>query len=158
MQTMSDKLRPLLEQAPSDASTILVTEGEVELEIQLEKAGSLAGELRMLRMEFPEDKSVSFADFQERCEALCQKTSYLPEELRIMEEDQAGEMLLIRSGPPASTPAGSEFFELQIRKRGWLQLSRLTADENGNRQDASVPLTKQVICRFADDLQELFSG
>lgn len=81
------------------------------------------------------------------------RTTYLMEQVAVIEVDGAGGSALLRSAPPDRRGEARAYYEVVLRRSGVLTLTRYRY-HNGDKTRTEVPcrLTREVFERLVDDL------
>jgi hypothetical protein len=81
------------------------------------------------------------------------RLTYLMEPLVVLEHDQLGGEVELRSQPPTARSAQRSYYEARLSRQGTLRLSRVAFDEaTRQRRPISCQMTIEVLERLADDL------
>jgi hypothetical protein len=93
-----------------------------DLEIEEVEKDRLSSKVRKIRAQGKASKD--FEQLVEKGKELAEKIRYLDEDLRIVETDQAHDVVILRSDEPQSSPDELEYFQLEVHKEGKTQLER----------------------------------
>jgi len=94
-------------------------------------------------------------DLKAWADRIASRVTYLMEPLVVIEHDEVGGEVELRSQAP--TPRGDRrsYFELRLNRHGTMTLSRIAVDETSRRrQPTTCQLTREVLERLTDDLVE----
>ncbi len=90
-------------------------------------------------------------------ENLCQRVTYLLENIGPLECDEESNQVLLRSTPPDKKPEATKFYEmiLHAQEDGTLSLRRFQS-QNGQagRKQVDIQTTCEVLCKLVGDLVE----
>ncbi len=88
---------------------------------------------------------------------LCQRITYLLENIGPLECDEEGKQVLLRSNPPDKKPDATKFYEIILHAQadGTLSLRRFRF-QNGQegRTQVEIQTTCEVLCKLVGDLVE----
>jgi len=92
------------------------------------------------------------AELKRISHTLAGRLTYLLEPIQVLEADGQQRLVLLRSQPPQQQPAGTSYYELRVRKDGWL-LCRFRKDRS-QPQRVRIPceVTREVFARLVHDL------
>jgi hypothetical protein len=98
-------------------------------------------------------RQYSPTELQSIADWICRQVRYLVEPLRVIETDEEGTQLQIRSDPPTRHPQASVYFEAVVDSSG-VALRRYSAPPGTPRQVIAMQLTREVLGRLVGDLAE----
>jgi hypothetical protein len=90
--------------------------------------------------------------------ALISRLTYLLEPISITEADSDSAAVQLRSSPPHKDDDGTSYYELLVRRGGAISLRRYLARKGQLRERIPAELTRQVLCRLADDFVAAAGG
>ena len=123
------------------------------VEIDFTAVDSLGCAFRELRLSADELKNVPFETLKTWADNLCQKVTYLLEQIRPLELDAEVETVLIRSTPPTQQPDQTTFYEILVKAPGMLNLRRYTRTaQHPDRQPCDVQVTHEVLVKLVNHL------
>lgn len=144
------------------AVTVSVTDPALlELQADVSAVDMLSCTLQELRLNVQTLNNSGLDTLKEWAEALCNRVTYLLENLGPLEFDQNGTQVLIRSTPPNQQPDGTKFYEilLQSRSGGQFVLRRFCSEQGTTGRDlVDMHLTHEVLARLVDDLCDTIPG
>src|SRR5262245_58942861 len=127
--------------------------GGPAVEVDFTTVDSLACSFRELRLTADELKNAPFDALKSWADVLCQKVTYLLEQIGPLEQDAEAQTVLIRSSPPASRPDETAYYEMLITVPGTLSLRRYTRGaHHPDRQPCDMTTTHEVLVKVVSDL------
>lgn len=142
---------------PNPAGLVAAQDGPDRLELLVAAGSSVGVELEHLDhlVRDPCRPSWTIDELRGWGDRLAQRVTYLMEPLVVLEVDDAGGTVELRSQSP--TPRGQlrSYYEVQLRKEGTLRLERIAFDATTRRRQATTfQLSREVLERLADDLAD----
>ena len=135
--------------APNRTFETALNQGKVTaIDLSVEKVGVSA---REIGYQFNQPKSKEAAG--EVAENLVRRVDYLLEPLAIIERDQTGSQIQIRSRQPSTRTDGRRYYEVNVDRQG-LNIRRFHAAE-GSRNREEIHLTRESFERLCHDLDDL---
>jgi len=125
----------------------------IDVNIDFTAVDRLACAFRELRVSGPAIAGVPFATLSKWADQLCQRVTYLLEQVGPLEHDAAAETVLIRSTPPARQAEKTTFYEIVLHAPDTLTLRRyrrITRD--ANREQIDLQMTHEVLEKLTTDL------
>jgi len=126
-----------------------------QLEVRLASLDSLGCAVEELTLTLPALAQQSSQNIQQWAQALCQKITYLLEQIGPLEFDPLTGEALIRSTKPSQLPQGTQYYEFQLKPQSHqsvtLQRYRAVAGQPG-RQPVPMQLTHEVLVKLVQDL------
>lgn len=151
-------LAPLVGQTFVPAKTVAVSDGQgVSVAVDLLSVEMLGVSCEELRLEVPALAAASLDVLKKWAGGLCQRITYLLENLGPLEFDAQANQVLIRSTPPdgATTPGQTKYYEVLLSSLGGgrFSLRRYQADR-GVPGRTAVPLhvTHEQLAKLVNDL------
>ncbi len=141
--------------SPSPVTVGVAEPGVARLEIDFVAIDSMSCSFVELRLEVPSLANSSIDELRKWGEALCQRVTYLLENIGPVEIDPAGGELMIRSTPPQQQPAGALFYEIMLKNHsnGNFTLRRYESRKGiPGRQPVNLQTTHEVLFRLVNDL------
>ncbi len=151
-------LTPLTGQSFAPAHTVTVSDGSgITLGIDLLAVELVGVACQELRLEVPSLSAANLDTLKTWANGLCQRITYLLENLGPLEYDAQGNEVLIRSAPPdtSSTPGKTKYYEVQLSSlgAGRFSLKRIEADRStGDRVAVSLRITHEQLAKLVNDL------
>ena len=90
-------------------------------------------------------------ELKQLSDTLTGKLTYLLEPIGMVEADADRCCVLLRSSPPQKGDDGTSYYELMVRRGGDISLSRYSKKSGQLRQIIPAQVTREVLCRLADD-------
>ncbi len=136
--------------------TVSVAEsGVAGLEIDFVAVDSMSCSFVELRLTVPSLLNTAADELKKWGDGLCQRVTYLLENIGPLECDEDAGELLIRSTPPQQVPNGAKFYEiiLQSNANGSFTLKRYEFEKGTpGRTAVDIQLTHEVLLKLVDDL------
>ncbi len=136
--------------------TVDVTEpGLANLAIDFAAVDSMSCSFVELRLTVPSLINTAADELKKWGEGLCQRVTYLLENIGPLECDEDAGELLIRSTPPQQVPNGAKFYEiiLQSNANGNFTLRRFEFEKGTpGRTPVNIQLTHEVLLKLVEDL------
>jgi hypothetical protein len=130
-------------------------DGGPRLEIDFTAVESLSCAFRELRMTADELNSAPLPALKAWADRLCQRVTYLLEQIGPIEADDQDNTVLVRSTPPATESARISFYEMLANGQGTVNLRRFTRDtRDGARRQVDIQITNEVLQRLVRDIVE----
>ncbi len=152
------EVQKLVGQQFSPAKTVSVSDPTpLDLEVDFSAVDSLSCSVEELRLSVPSLSQSGLDTLKKWAESLCQRVTYLLENIGPLEFDQNGKQVLIRSTPPNKHPSGTKFYEilLQARSGGNFVLRRFSAVQGrSGRDQVDMQMTHEVLTKLVDDLSD----
>jgi hypothetical protein len=128
-------------------------DGGPTLEIDFTAVETLSCAFRELRMSADELKSAPLQALKAWADRLCQRVTYLLEQIGPIEADDQDNTILVRSTPPATESARISFYEMLVNGQGTVNLRRYTRDaRDGDRRQVDIQITNEVLQRLVRDI------
>lgn len=155
---LSQEVQKLVGQQFSPARTVCINDPlPLELQVDFTAVDSLSCSVEELRLSVPSLSTAGLDKLKEWAQSLCQRVTYLLENIGPLEFDQNGNQVLIRSTPPHQHPTGTQFYEilLQSRSGGHFVLRRFSAVQgHQGRNQVEMQMTHELLSRLVDDLSD----
>ena len=151
-------VNPLIGQSFDPAYTVTVSDGGgITLGIDLLAVEFVGVACEELRLEVPSLSAASLDLLKVWANGLCQRITYLLENLGPLEYDAQGNEVLIRSVPPdlSSAPGKTKYYEVQLSSlgAGRFSLKRFEADRStGSRIAVPLRITHEQLAKLVNDL------
>lgn len=155
---LNQEIQQLVGQQFSPARTVSVIDPRpLELQIDFAAVDTISCSVEELRLSVPSLSSSGLDQLKQWAESLCQRVTYLLENIGPLEYDQNGNQVLIRSTPPHQHPTGKQFYEilLQSRSGGHFVLRRFRSVQGQQgRSQVEMQMTHELLSRLVDDLSD----
>lgn len=151
-------LRPLVGQTFLPARTVSVSDGSgVALSLDLLSVEMLGVSCEEIRLNVPALTGADLDKLKEWANGLCQRITYLLEQLGPLEYDAQANQVLIRSKPPdaVTSPGQTKFYEVLLSSHGGgrFSLRRYQADHaNPGRTPVPIRVTHEQLAKLVNDL------
>lgn len=152
VQSISEHLKSLPGFSSTTPRTVTCQTEGLEVEAEVLAVDSLSCSLHELRLGAAALRSAPFGSLQSWGQNLCQKVTYLLEQLVPVELDAQSESILIRSKQPSSQATGRVFYEVLLQNPGYLQIRRFLAVPQQPRQQVPMHMTLEVLDRLVHDI------
>ena len=154
---LSAALSPLVGQTFIPPHTVTVSDGSgVTLSVDLIAVESLGVSCEELRLDVPQLNNSNVNTLKKWANDLCQRVTYLLENLGPLEYDAHGNEILIRSTPPDKSLAGTtNYYEVMLTSQGAGRFSlRRYRYDSVNQARVAVPLklTHEQLSKLVNDL------
>lgn len=126
-----------------------------DLSIDFTTVDSLSCSLSELRLNMPGLRNDQIDELERWGRDLCDRVSYLLEDISPLEVDKASHQVLIRSTPPDELPAGVKFYEIILKSHssGHFSLRRYESEKGATgRVPVDIQLTHEVLLKLVGDL------
>ena len=136
----------------SSGGSISLTAGTPEgvIRVDVSSVDTLACAVAEMRLETDRLRNCSLDELKERSEKLANRLSYLLEPISPIEIDRDGCIVQLRSKPPQQDDDGTRYFELLVQLDG-IKLRRYEKQKSNPREPIASMLTREVVCRLAED-------
>lgn len=95
----------------------------------------------------------SMDELAERGQHIADKVTYLDEDLRVVETDDANEVVILRSDEPQSDDKTVEYYECQVKADGTTELERVRYHKDTTtKESADFVVTEKTLERLGRDL------
>lgn len=151
-------LTPLTGQSFTPPHRVTVSDGSgVTMSVDVLAVDLVGVACEELRLEVPSLSAANLDTLKKWAGGLCQRITYLLENLGPLEYDAQGNEVLIRSMPPdaSSTPGQTKYYEVLLSSHGAGQFSlrRYQTDRStGNRNAVPLRITHEQLAKLVNDL------
>lgn len=153
---LNHELKQLAGSQSAQPSTItLAATGKIKVIIDFTSVNSMSCSLKEVRVNVPSLTQATFDKLKEWGQKLCQRVTYLLENIGPLEYDEDAGQVLIRSTPPEQNQAGTRFYEiiLSSHSNGYFSLKRFEFQKGQNgRTQVDIQVTHEVLRKFIEDL------
>ena len=154
---LASALIPFTGQTFVPPKTVTVSDGGgLSLSVDLLSVESLGVSCEELRLDVPSLGAVTLDVLKKWGDGLCQRITYLLENLGPLEYDAAGNQVLIRSTPPdQAVPGTTKYYEIQLSSHGAgrFSLRRFRNDAaNPGRVPVPIQITHEQLAKLVNDL------
>ncbi len=153
---LESELQKQIGLAATAPATVSVAEpGVAGLEIDFVAVDRMSCSFIELRLKVPSLVNADMDELKKWGEGLCQRVTYLLENIGPLEVDEGAGELLIRSTPPHSLQGGTKFYEiiLQSHANGSFTLKRYESEKGvPGRKAVEIRLPHEVLFKLVDDL------
>lgn len=157
-------LNPLTGQTFAPAQSVSVSDGSgITLSVNLLAVDQVGVACEELRLDIPSLNAANLDTLKKWANGLCQRITYLLENLGPLEYDAQGNEVLIRSTPPdtASIPGQTKYYEVLLSSHGSGQFSlrRYQSDRTtGSRVPVPLRITHEQLAKLVNDLAATIPG
>jgi len=155
---LAAELKQLVGFSGTSPKTIALTgPDQVDIEVDVKSVDSMSCSLEEVRLQVPSLVDAGFDALKQWAENLCQRVTYLLENIGPLELSEQSGQVLIRSTPPDQGSLKSGFYEilLQSHADGNFSLRRFIADKNTpGRKQVDIQVTHEVLEKLVNDLVE----
>jgi hypothetical protein len=138
---------------PSPCTGHWEIEGPVCVDADFTAVDSLACAFRELRVASPRLANATPERLAAWAKAICEKVTYLLEQIHPLETDIESSKVLVRSSVPAKDARGTTYYEAILSSGGKLALCRYTrADRHSARKLVDMHATHEVLKKLVDDV------
>jgi hypothetical protein len=154
MSPLSQKIDAAVD-AAGGPGVVTVSEGPRLLSLQLTAASPVGAAFDALELSVTGGESrLSTAALKTWGDRLAARLTYLMEPLVVIEVDEVGGEVTLRSHAPGERNTVFSYYELQLKSEGSLHLRRVAFDVADRvRRSASCQLTREALERLVDDIQ-----
>jgi hypothetical protein len=152
--TLKEKLKQALSNTSPFSSgdhVVAVDDGPRRLECRLLALDTLGCAFTRLALRADALAAMSSDELRETAEKLAARLTYLLEPISPIETDAHGCVVQMRSNPPHKDADRTSYYELLVSRSGELSLCRYTRPVGSERQLIPAEVTREVLCRLADD-------
>lgn len=154
---LASALTPLVGQTFVPAKPVSVSDGSgVTLSVLLLSVESLGVSCEELRLDIPSLGAATMDVLKKWGDGLCQRITYLLENIGPLEYDAQGNQLLIRSTPPdKAQPGTTKYYEVLLSSHGAgrFSLRRYRNDaSNPGRVPVPIQVTHEQLAKLVNDL------
>lgn len=154
---LATAVTPLSGQSFVPAHTVVVSDAGVTLAVDVLAVDFVGVACEELRLEVPSLSAATLQTLKKWGAGLCQRITYLLENLGPLEFDAHGNEILIRSTPPdtSSAPGQTKYYEVMLSSQGAgkFSLRRYQADRStGSRSAVPLRITHEQLAKLVNDL------
>ncbi|QDV52414.1 hypothetical protein [Gimesia fumaroli] len=142
-------------QSAQPTTVTLAAKGKIEINIDFTSVDSMSCSFQEIRVNVPSLSQSTYDKLKEWGQKLCQRITYLLENIGPLEYDEDAGQVLIRSTPPDQNQAGTQFYEiiLSSHANGNFSLKRFASQPGqGGRTQVDLQVTHEVLRKLVDDL------
>ena len=143
-------------------TTVALADPDIaDLAIDFTAVDSLSCSLSELRLNVPGLRNNQIDELERWARDLCNRVSYLLEDIGPLEVDQSSHQVLIRSTPPDELPAGVKFYEIILASHtsGQFSLRRYESEKGtAGRVPVDIQMTHEVLLKLVGDLVDTAQG
>lgn len=129
--------------------------GKIEVTIDFTSVDTMSCSFQEIRVNVPSLSQATFDKLKEWGQKLCQRITYLLENIGPLEYDEDAGQVLIRSTPPDQQQAGTRFYEiiLSSHANGHFSLKRFESQKGQTgRTQVEMQITHEVLRKLVEDL------
>jgi hypothetical protein len=128
------------------------TQKSYDLELEEVEGDRLSRKVRKVTAHNPPTESMD--ELAERGQHIADKVTYLDEDLRVVEADDANEVVILRSDEPQSDEKTVEYYECQVKADGTTALERIRYHKDTTtKENADFVVTEKTLERLGRDLK-----
>lgn len=158
IQQLAKELKQLVGVATDQPQSVELSGPDgIRLTVDLTAVDSMSCSFREIRLRVPALVGAETYVLKQWAENLCQRVTYLLENIGPLEVDPENGQVLVRSTPPDQQPDGTMFYEvlLQSHSSGNFSLRRYSAVKGlPGRQQVDIQATHEVLQKLVTDLVE----
>lgn len=142
-------------QSAQPETVTLAAKGKIEVMIDFTSIDSMSCSIQEIRVTVPTLVQTAFDKLKEWGQKLCQRVTYLLENIGPLEYDEDAGQVLIRSTPPDQSQAGTQFYEviLSAHSNGQFSLKRFVSQAGqSGRSQVEMQVTHEVLRKLVEDL------
>ncbi len=126
----------------------------IQVAIAFTAIDSMSCSFAEIRLDVPRLVGADFDRLREWGQALCQRVTYLLENIGPLESDPDAGQILIRSTPPGQNSGQTLFYEilLQSQSNGQFTLRRYESRPGSGRTQVDIQATHEVLTKLINDL------
>jgi hypothetical protein len=125
------------------------------VEIDFTGIDSLSCAFRELRVSADALKAAPLDLLKGWADRLCERVTYLLEQIGPLELDGAAQAILVRSIPPAKDASRTSFYEMLVKAPGVVSLRRYVCETaSPDRQPVDINVTREVLLKLVRDIVE----
>lgn len=155
--SLSRKIAAALDGGPNDKTLpadLTIEDGASRLALHLTATGPVG--LAFDRLEFAKASDAEWSSdrLQRAASGIASRLTYLMEPLVILENDQVGGEVELRSQAPTARGDQRAYYEVRLNRQGSLKFSRVAFDQaTRKRKPVDCQMTREVLERLTDDLE-----
>lgn len=142
-------------QSQQPKTVTLAATGKIEVMIDFTSVDTMSCSFQEIRVNVPALSQTAFDKLKEWGQKLCQRVTYLLENIGPLEYDEDAGQVLIRSTPPDQGQAGTQFYEviLSSHSNGQFSLKRFVSQSGqSGRTQVEMQVTHEVLRKLVEDL------
>lgn len=160
---LASAVAPLSGQSFAPPQTVTVSDAGVTLSVDLLAVDLVGVACEEIRLDVPSLGAATLQTMKKWGEGLCQRITYLLENLGPLEYDAQANEVLIRSAPPdtSSAPGQTKYYEVLLSSQGSgrFSLRRYQADRStGSRTAVPLRITHEQLAKLVNDLTATLPG
>ena len=143
--------------SPTPQTVSLSTHPQISVAIDFTAVDSMSCSFQEIRLNVPSLVDAKFDDLKKWAEELCQRVTYLLENIGPLELDPHGSQVMIRSTNPDKQSGRTKYYEiiLQAQSAGNFALSRYESEKGTlGRNPVDIQITHEVMQKLLADLVE----
>lgn len=152
--SLVEQLSQRLDRPGIDGANIVVRDGGDQLLVRVDQAGPLAATVWELRLTTDRLAGASIERVREIAEEITRRVTYLLEPIQPIESDSEACVVQLRSTKPDEQQGVKSYYEALVKTGGTISLQRYESQPGSIRSAIAMTLTKEIICRLADDFLE----
>ena len=156
LNQLNDELIQLVGFHSAQPRTVtLAAKDKIELMLDFTSVDTMSCSFQEIRVNVPALTQATFDKLKEWGQKLCQRITYLLENIGPLEYDEDAGQVLIRSTPPDQKPAGTRFYEviLSSHANGNFSLKRFESQKGqSGRIQVDLQVTHEVLKKLVEDL------
>lgn len=153
---LSAELKKLVGLSARDPKPVSVSAlDNIDIAIDFVAVDSMSCSFREVRLRVPSLATTGIDALRRWAEALCNRVTYLLENIGPLEVDPANGRVLVRSTPPDKQDEGTRFYEilLQSHSDGNFSLRRYRSEKGKpGRTQVDIQTTHEVLLKLVEDL------
>lgn len=152
--SLVQKLSERLDRPGIDGANVSVRDGGDQLLVRIDQAGPLAATVWELRLTTDQLAGASIERVRAVAEEVTRRVTYLLEPIQPIESDAEACVVQLRSTKPDEQQGVKSYYEALVKTGGTISLQRYDWQAGSIRNSIAMTLTKEIICRLADDFLE----
>lgn len=152
--SLVEQLSQRLDRPGIDGANIVVRDVGDQLLVRVDQAGPLAATVWELRLTTDRLAGASIERVREIAEEITCRVTYLLEPIQPIESDSEACVVQLRSTKPDEQQGVKSYYEALVKTGGTISLQRYESQPGSIRSAIAMTLTKEIICRLADDFLE----
>lgn len=129
--------------------------GKIDIMLDFTSVDTMSCSVLEIRVNVPSLSQATFDKLKEWGQKLCQRITYLLENIGPLEFDENAGQVLIRSTPPDQKQGGSRYYEIMLSSHanGNFSLKRFAAQQGQTgRTQVEIQVTHEVLRKLVEDL------
>ncbi len=135
------------------------TSQDVRVEVDFTVVDRMSCSIRELRLQADRLENVAFDKVKEWADDICNRLTYLLENMGALEKDEKQKKVLVRSTPPGKQDGDTVFYEAVLHAPSGVSLQRFRSQAGqSGREQIDMHCTHEVLIKLVQDLVDSVPG